>query len=80
MQSPLVVDALREQLLRVLEWYHHPLPGYGWGVVIHRRNERGRLRFGAITPRGESFLLTEPMLDAVFERAKSHLMSGEAPR
>ena len=63
MQSPLVVDALREQLLRVLEWYHQPRPGYGWGTVIHRRNERGRLRFGAITPRGESFLLTEPMLD-----------------
>ena len=63
MQSPLVVDALREQLLRVLEWYHQPRPGYGWGAVIHRRNERGRLRFGAITPRGESFLLTEPMLD-----------------
>jgi hypothetical protein len=63
MQSPLVVDALREQLLRVLEWYHQPRPGFGWGVVIHRRNERGRLRFGAITPRGESFLLTEPSLD-----------------
>ena len=60
MQSPLVVDALREQLLRVLDWYQHQRPAYAWGTVIHRRNERGRLRFGAITPGGESFLLTEP--------------------
>ena len=61
MQSPLVVDALREQLLRVLDWYQHQRPAYAWGTVIHRRNERGRLRFGAITPGGESFLLTEPL-------------------
>jgi hypothetical protein len=61
MQSPLVVDALREQLLRVLDWYQHQRPCYGWGAVIHRRNERGRLRFGAITPGGESLLLTEPL-------------------
>jgi hypothetical protein len=61
MQSPLVVDALREQLLRVLDWYHHQRPRYGWGTVIHRRNERGRLRFGAITPGGESLLLTEAL-------------------
>ena len=61
MQSPLVVDALREQLLRVLDWYQHQRPAYAWGAVIHRRNERGRLRFGAITPGGESFLLTEPL-------------------
>lgn len=62
MQSPLVVDALREQLLRVLDWYHRKPPGFSWGVVIHRRNERGRLRFGAITPYGESLLLSEPLL------------------
>lgn len=61
MQSPLVVDALREQLLRVLDWYQQQRPAYGWGAVIHQRNERGRLRFGAITPGGESFLLTEPL-------------------
>jgi hypothetical protein len=61
MQSPLVVCALREQLLRVLDWYQHQRPAYGWGAVIHRRNERGRLRFGAITPGGESLLLTEPL-------------------
>lgn len=61
MQSPLVVDALREQLLRVLDWYQHQRPAFGWGAVIHRRNERGRLRFGAITPGGESLLLTEPL-------------------
>lgn len=63
MQSPLVVDALREQLHRVLDWYHQKPPGFTWGVVIHRRNERGRLRFGAITPTGESLLLSEPLLD-----------------
>ena len=61
MQSPLVVEALREQLLRVLDWYQHQRPCFGWGTVIHRRNERGRLRFGAITPGGESLLLTEPL-------------------
>jgi hypothetical protein len=63
MQSPLVVDALREQLLRVLDWYQHGPPRFQWGVVIHRRNERGKLRFGAITPQGESLLLSEPLLD-----------------
>lgn len=62
MQSPLVIDALREQLLRVLDWYHRTPPRFSWGVVIHRRNERGRLRFGAITPHGESLLLSEPLL------------------
>jgi hypothetical protein len=63
MQSPLVVDALREQLLQILDWYHHGIRRFQWGVVIHRRNERGRLRFGAITPHGESLLLSEPLLD-----------------
>ena len=63
MQSPLVVDALREQLLRVLEWYHHGPMGYRWGTVLHRRNERGKMRFGAVTPEGESLLLSEALLD-----------------
>ena len=63
MQSPLVVDALRDQLLRVLDWYQQGPPRFRWGAVIHRRNERGKLRFGAITPQGESLLLSEPMLD-----------------
>ena len=63
MQSPLVVDALRDQLLQVLDWYHHGVRRFQWGTVIHRRNERGKLRFGAITPQGESLLLSEPLLD-----------------
>ncbi|MGH7498596.1 MAG: hypothetical protein ACREL3_07070 [Gemmatimonadales bacterium] len=63
MQSPLVVDALREQLLRVLDWYHHGPAGFHWGTVIHRRNERGKMRFGAITPEGESLLLSEALLE-----------------
>ncbi|MEO6056613.1 MAG: hypothetical protein ABI860_11325 [Gemmatimonadales bacterium] len=62
MQSPLVVGALREQLLHILDWYQHGPTRYRWGAVIHRRNERGRLRFGAITPQGESLLLNEPMV------------------
>ena len=62
MPSPLVVDALREQLLRVLDWYHHQRPAFAWGVVLHRRNERGKLRFGAVTPSGESLLLSQPLL------------------
>ena len=63
MQSQLVVEALREQLLQVMDWYHHGPPRFRWGTVIHRRNERGKLRFGAITPQGESLLLSEPLLD-----------------
>lgn len=66
-QSPLVVDALREQLTRVLDWYHHSPPGFRWGTVIHRRNERGHLRFGAVTAQGESFVLTQPLLDRLGE-------------
>lgn len=62
MQSPLVVDALRDQLLQVMDWYQHNARRFAWGAVIHRRNERGKLRFGAITPQGESLLLSEPML------------------
>jgi hypothetical protein len=62
MPSPLVVDALREQLVRVLDWYRHERPAFGWGVVLHRRNERGKLRFGAVTPGGESLLLSQPLL------------------
>jgi hypothetical protein len=65
MPSPLVVDALREQLVRVLDWYRHQRPAFGWGVVLHRRNERGKLRFGAVTPAGESLLLTQPLLGAL---------------
>jgi hypothetical protein len=62
MQSPLVVEALREQLLRVLEWHANERPAFRWGVVIHRRNERGRFRFGCVTQGGESLLLTAQML------------------
>ncbi len=65
MQSSLVVGALHEQLVRVLDWYHMNRSGFEWGAVIHRRNERGRLRFGVITPRGESLVLSEPLLDAL---------------
>ena len=67
MPSPLVVDALREQLLRVLDWYRHQRPVFSWGVVLHRRNERGKLRFGAVTPAGESLLLTQPLLGSLSE-------------
>ena len=67
MPSPLVVDALREQLVRVLEWYRHQRPAFAWGVVLHRRNERGKLRFGAVTPAGESLLLTQPLLGSLAE-------------
>jgi hypothetical protein len=69
MQSPLIVDALRDQLLQVIDWYHHGIPRFHWGTVIHRRNERGKLRFGAITPQGESLLLTEPLLEELSENA-----------
>jgi hypothetical protein len=69
MQSPLVVDALREQLIQVLDWYQHGTRRFRWGAVIHRRNERGKLRFGAITPTGESLLLTEPLLEGLSQGA-----------
>jgi hypothetical protein len=62
MQSPLVVEALREQLLRVIEWHVNERPAFRWGVVVHRRNERGRFRFGCVTQGGESFLLTARLL------------------
>ncbi|HET7598712.1 MAG TPA: hypothetical protein VFK09_00375 [Gemmatimonadales bacterium] len=62
MQSPLVVEALREQLHRVMEWHANERPGFRWGCVIHRRNERGRFRFGCVSQGGESFLLTERLL------------------
>jgi hypothetical protein len=62
MQSPLVVEALREQLLRVIEWHANERPAFRWGVVIHRRNERGRFRFGCVTQGGESFLLTHTQM------------------
>lgn len=63
--SPLVVDALRDQLLQILEWYQHGTRRFHWGAVIHRRNERGKLRFGVVTPQGESMLLSEPLLDGL---------------
>lgn len=62
MPSPLIVDALREQLVRVLDWYRQQRPAFEWGVVLHQRNERGKLRFGAVTPSGESLLLSQPLL------------------
>lgn len=67
MPSPLVVDALREQLVRVLEWYRQERPAFAWGVVLHRRNERGKLRFGVVTPAGESLLLSQPLLASLAE-------------
>jgi len=62
MAIPLVVDVLRDQLLQMLMWYQHRDQIYHWGVVLHRRNERGHLRFGAVTPAGESFLVSEALL------------------
>lgn len=62
MATPLVVDVLRDQLLQMLTWYQHRDMTYSWGVVLHRRNERGHLRFGAVTPTGESFLMSEALL------------------
>src|SRR5688572_581744 len=77
MQSPLVVDALRDQLLQVITWFHGKQPTFRWGVVIHRRNERGRLRFGAVTPTGESLLLCAPLLDEL--RALPCWLDGAVP-
>ncbi len=65
MQSPLVTSALRDQLLQVLGWHQQPAPSFRWGVVIHRRTERSRARFGVVTPSGESLLLSGPLLDAL---------------
>src|SRR5688572_7933939 len=62
MPAPFVVDALRDQLLQVLDWYHEQRPGFQWGIAIHRRNERGRIRFGAVTPNGESLALSAPLV------------------
>lgn len=62
MPSPLLVTALRDQLLRVIEWYRPAPLAFHWGAVVHRRCERGRWRFGAVTPSGESLLLSEPLL------------------
>jgi len=63
MQSPMVVEVYREQLAAILDWHRHEVPGYRWGVALHRRNERGRMRFGAVTLGGESFLLTGELID-----------------
>ncbi len=63
MTSPLVVEAFREQLQRVLDWHAGRAPRFGWGMVLHRRSERGNLWFGVVTLGGESFLLTDELLD-----------------
>jgi len=63
MQSPLVVDALRDQLLQnprlvpsryppVPVGRRHPPPQRAWQAAVR-----------AITPQGESLLLSEPLLD-----------------
>src|SRR3954464_2921151 len=62
MPSPLVVDALREQLLRGLDWYHHQRAAVAWGVGLDRRNGRGKLRVGAVAPGGRSLLVGQPLL------------------
>lgn len=63
MQSPMVVDVFRDQLATIMEWHRRDIPAFRWGAVIHRRNERGRVRFGAITAGGESLVLTADLLD-----------------
>ncbi|MCU0621615.1 MAG: hypothetical protein MUC69_08940 [Gemmatimonadales bacterium] len=63
MQSPLVVEVYREQLAAILDWHRHEVPGFRWGVVLHKRNEHGHARFGAVTLGGESLLLTAEQLD-----------------
>jgi hypothetical protein len=59
----MVTEVLREQLATILEWHRHAAPSFQWGVVLHRRSERGHGRFGAVTAGGESFLLTVDLLD-----------------
>jgi hypothetical protein len=54
----MVVDVFKEQLATIMEWHRRDLPSFKWGVVLHRRNERGRIRFGAVTSGGESLVLT----------------------
>lgn len=63
MQSPMVVEVYREQLAAILDWHRHEVPGFQWGVALHRRNERGHMRFGAVTLGGESCLLTADLLE-----------------
>ena len=65
MQSPMVVEVYREQLAAILDWHRHEVPGFSWGVALHRRNERGRMRFGAVTLGGESCLLSAELLEAL---------------
>ncbi len=67
MQSPLVTEAYQERLATVMTWHRDARPGFRWGVVLHRRDERGRARFGAVTAGGESLLLTVPLLEALDE-------------
>jgi len=45
MQSPMVVDVFRDQLATIMEWHRRDIPAFRWGTVVHRRNERGRLRY-----------------------------------
>jgi hypothetical protein len=59
----MVVDVFKEQLATIMEWHRRDLPSFKWGVVLHRRNERGRIRFGAVTSGGESLVLTSELLD-----------------
>jgi hypothetical protein len=59
----MVVEVYREQLAAILDWHRHEVPGFQWGVALHRRNERGHMRFGAVTLGGESCLLTADLLD-----------------
>ena len=63
MRSPMVVDVFKEQLATIMEWHRRDCPAFKWGVVLHRRNERGRIRFGAVTSGGESLVLTSELLD-----------------
>lgn len=68
MATPLVVDVLRDQLMQMLLWHRHQQPAFQWGVVLHRRNERGHYRFGAVTPAGESLLVSGPLIERLREQ------------
>ena len=82
MQSPMVVEVYREQLAAILDWHRHEVPGFQWGVALHRRNERGHMRFGAVTLGGESCLLTADLLDELGRQPVRHRWSRhrQSPR